>query len=232
MITLLSTMSSDRKTKYNFHVGITGNKVYNFQWPLDLTKWKTIHPTIPSHTLQALIILLSQMQNNCLSIKLPGFQGRNTVVQGSFAPEICCPTLTKGSKWQITQIWDIDVFRLDLACSTSSLSFQQKHSSCWKMFKSRHHDIALMSMKVTDTFCLFMRNITFMTCSLLSKYSSMKKSPKSRARINRRPWPPVPLLLAVMPLKILGYLRPKKRVPFSHLAVMPLWYYVCPFAWP
>ena len=25
-----------------------------------------------------------------------------------------CPTLTKGSKWQITQIWESDVFRLDL----------------------------------------------------------------------------------------------------------------------
>ena len=47
---------------------------------------------------------------------------------------------------------------------------------------------------------------------------------------HRWPWPSVPLLLAVMPLKILGYF--KKRVPFSHLAVMPLRYYVCPFAWP
>ena len=31
---------------------------------------------------------------------------------------------------------------------------------------------------------------------------------------HRRPWPSVPLLLAVMPLKILGYLRPKKGCPF------------------
>ena len=56
-----------------------------------------------------------------------------------------------------------------------------------------------------------------------------------RPRINRRPWPSVPLLMAVMPLKILGYLRPKKGalfplgrdalavlcVPFC-VAVMPL----------
>ena len=38
-----------------------------------------------------------------------------------------------------------------------------------------------------------------------------------RARINWRPWPSMPLLLAVMPLKILGYLRPKKGCPF------PVW---------
>ena len=31
---------------------------------------------------------------------------------------------------------------------------------------------------------------------------------------HRRPWPSVPLLLAVMPLKILGYLRPKKGALF------------------
>ena len=70
---------------------------------------------------------------------------------------IYCPTLTKGSKWPITKIWDIDVFTLDLACSTSLLSFEQKHSSCWKIVKSRH-DIALRSMSMTDTFCSFTRN--------------------------------------------------------------------------
>ena len=58
----------------------------------------------------------------------------------------CCPTLTKGSKWQITQIWESDIFRLDLAYSTSIPSLEQKDSSCWKIFRSRHNDIALMSM--------------------------------------------------------------------------------------
>ena len=48
--------------------------------------------------------------------------------------------LTKGSKWQITQIWESDVCRLDLACSTSTLSLEQKHASCWKiLLKSRHN---------------------------------------------------------------------------------------------
>ena len=47
--------------------------------------------------------------------------------------EIFCPTLTKGSKWQITQIWESDVFRLDVAYSASNPSLEQKHSSCWKI---------------------------------------------------------------------------------------------------
>ena len=81
-----------------------------------------------------------------------------------------CPTLTKGSKWQITQIWESDVFRLDLACSTSIPSFEQKLSSCWEIFMSRHHDIALTSMYMTDTFCSFTRNVIFQSCFLLSKY--------------------------------------------------------------
>ena len=59
---------------------------------------------------------------------------------------VYCPTLTKGSKWQITQIWDSNVFILDWACSITRPSIELKHSSCWKIFKSRHHDIALMAM--------------------------------------------------------------------------------------
>ena len=68
--------------------------------------------------------------------------------------DLYCPTLTKGSKSQITQIWESDVFRFDLAYSTSIPSWEQKHSSYWKIFKSRHHNIALMSMYMTDIFCL------------------------------------------------------------------------------
>ena len=54
-----------------------------------------------------------------------------------------CPTLTKGSKSQITQIWDTDILRLDLARSTSRPSLGQKHSSCWKSFKSRDQDCCI-----------------------------------------------------------------------------------------
>ena len=55
----------------------------------------------------------------------------------------------------------------------------------------------------------------------------------NRDRINRWPWPSVPLLLAVMPLKNIALLTAKqKEEPFSHLAEMPLRYYVSPFAWP
>ena len=63
------------------------------------------------------------------------------------------PYSDKRSNWQITQIWQSDVFRLDLAYSTSIPSLKQKHSSCWKIFKSRYNDTALMSMYKTDTFC-------------------------------------------------------------------------------
>ena len=62
-------------------------------------------------------------------------------------------------------------FRLDLAYSTSIPSLEQKHPSCWKIFKSRHKDIALMSMYMTEKFCAFMRNIIFKSCFLLSVYS-------------------------------------------------------------
>ena len=58
-------------------------------------------------------------------------------------------------------------FRLDLACSTSSPSSEQKHSSCWKIFKSKRNDIALKSMYITDTFCSFTRNIILKSCFLL-----------------------------------------------------------------
>ena len=66
-----------------------------------------------------------------------------------------CLTLTKGNKWQITKIWDIDVFKSDLACSSSTPSFEPNHSFCWKLFKWKYNDIALMSMYMTGTFCSF-----------------------------------------------------------------------------
>ena len=86
-----------------------------------------------------------------------------------------CPTLTKGSKWQITKIWESDVFRLELANFTFWV-LEQKHSSCWKIFKSRHNDIALMSMYMADTFCSFTRNVIFKSCFLLSEYGRVDVS--------------------------------------------------------
>ena len=89
--------------------------------------------------------------------------------------DVFCPTLTKGSNWQITQIRESDVFRLDLACSTSIPSLEQKHSSCWKIFKSRYNDIALMSVYLTDTFCSFTKNVISRVASywVLSLYGSI-----------------------------------------------------------
>ena len=87
--------------------------------------------------------------------------------------EIFCCTMTEESNWQITQIWENYVFRLDLAYSTCIPSLEQKHSSCWKIFKSRHPDIALMSVYMTDTFCSFTRNVIFISCFLFSLYGSI-----------------------------------------------------------
>ena len=55
--------------------------------------------------------------------------------------------------------WCFAIGLTDLAYSTSILSLEQKHSPCWMIFKSRHHDIALMSMDMADTFCSFTRNV-------------------------------------------------------------------------
>ena len=84
--------------------------------------------------------------------------------------KLCCPTLTKGSNWQITHIWESDVFRLDLSYFTSIPNLEQKHSTCWTIFKSRHNDTALMSVYMTDTFFSFTRNVIFKSCFLLSEY--------------------------------------------------------------
>ena len=67
-------------------------------------------------------------------------------------------------------------FRLDLAYSTSIPSLEQKHSSYSKISKSRYNDIALMPMHMTDTFCLFTRNVIFKSCFLLSEYGSITVS--------------------------------------------------------
>ena len=57
--------------------------------------------------------------------------------------QIIFHTLTKGSKWQITQIWDIDVLRLNLASSTSKSSLSKNTHPAERYFKSSHHDIAI-----------------------------------------------------------------------------------------
>ena len=65
-------------------------------------------------------------------------------------------------------------YRLDLAYITSNLSFEQKHPPCWKIFRSRH-DIALMSMYMTDICCSFARNVIFKSCFLLSEWGRICK---------------------------------------------------------
>ena len=91
---------------------------------------------------------------------------------------ICISFILKGSIWQITQTWESDVFRLDLAYCTSIPSLEQKHSSCWKIFKSRYNDIALMSMHMTDTFCSLTRTVIFKSCFFLSEYGRFPLYPK------------------------------------------------------
>ena len=61
-----------------------------------------------------------------------------------------------------------------LAYSAYIPSLEQTHSSCWKIFKWRYNDIALISMYMADTFCSFnMRNVIFKSCFLLSEYGSI-----------------------------------------------------------
>ena len=77
--------------------------------------------------------------------------------------------------------------------------------------------------------CLYMLSVSLIRCKNEAlKKLHLKSTIKwfKKARIckrpaglelidgHRRPWPSVPLLLAVMPLKILGYLRPKKGALF------------------
>ena len=66
-------------------------------------------------------------------------------------------------------------FRLHLAYSTSNPTLEQKHSSCWESLTSRHNDIALMSMYMTDTFWSFTRNVIFKSCFLFSEYGSIEQ---------------------------------------------------------
>ena len=54
----------------------------------------------------------------------------------------------KSSKYDI--YW---CFRMNLARSTSSPSFEQRHLFGWKIFNSKRNDIALISMYITDTLC-------------------------------------------------------------------------------
>ena len=105
------------------------------------------------------------LEHNYLGMSMTWYTFRDSQI-------ILCLNLTKGSNWQITQIRESDVSRLDLAYSTSIPSLEQKHSSCWKIFKSRYNDIALISVYLTDTFCSFTRNAIFKSFFLLSLYRS------------------------------------------------------------
>ena len=92
-------------------------------------------------------------------------------------------------------------FLLDLAYSTSIPSLEQKHSSCWKIFKSRHHDIAVMSMYKTDTFCSFTRNFIFKSCFLFVRV--------------RQYTCPCNHLLRVIPHPLPSSIRPRCHLPHS-----------------
>ena len=99
---------------------------------------------------------LHQMDRNYSHSKVRQFILAIAAIQDSL--KLCCPTLTKGSNWQITQIWESDVFRLDLAYSTCIPSLEH-----WTHPAERYlsQDIALMSMYITDTFCSFTRNVIY-----------------------------------------------------------------------
>ena len=47
--------------------------------------------------------------------------------------------------------------------------FSRNANSAERCINSRHHEITLMSMYITDTFCLFTRNVSFKSCFLLSE---------------------------------------------------------------
>ena len=75
----------------------------------------------------------------------------------------------------------------------------------WSILKERFYQLYLQY--------IYMSNFWPLLVSRAYQHISLVQN-CIRARINRRPWPSVPLLLAVMPLKILGYLRPKKSALF------------------
>ena len=85
----------------------------------------------------------------------------------------------KGSKWQVIKIWVIDVFRSYLACSNSRPIYKQKHLSCWEIWNSICHDIALMSMWIITTFCSF----TIICKSLRPIFNSNNTMKKTKLKI-------------------------------------------------
>ena len=94
---------------------------------------KTTHPFSLAIWTHHLISLLTA----CMCVSLITLQNKLNVSLYRHALQtngsnLYCPTLTKGSKWQITQIWDIDVLGWTFSCSTSRPGFVQKHWSCWK----------------------------------------------------------------------------------------------------
>ena len=85
-----------------------------------------------------------------------------------------CPTLAKGSKWHTGHVNELLVFDFEIIFYLTSvlIFFQAKfyafidtHPA--KRCYVKHHDIPLASEEMTDTFCSFTRNLTFVTCFLL-----------------------------------------------------------------
>ena len=88
-------------------------------------------------------------------------KGSITIQHCSFEKTEGCYCCTKSiailpysdKRKQVTNLPNLrkwSMFRIGLSTFYSSL--EQKHSSCSEIFKLRHHDIALMSMYITDTF--------------------------------------------------------------------------------
>ena len=69
----------------------------------------------------------------------------------------------KEATHKITQIWEkvFSLTRLGIFYLHSKFGAQE-HSSCWKIFRSRDNENALMTMRMPDTFCSFTANIHFL----------------------------------------------------------------------
>ena len=89
-------------------------------------------------------------------------------------PLVICPTLINGSKWQIIEIWEGDVFRLDLAYTLRPIRVLSRNTHPAERQSSQ--DIMILHrcqcICMTDTFCSNTRNVIFKSCFLLSEYGS------------------------------------------------------------
>ena len=125
--------------------------------------------------------------HGCYGVYVPLFVAEITL-RGSYGTclsedvtvTLYCPTLTKGRKWQSTQIWDFDVFRLDLEMFYFQSEFWAE-TLILLIFKSKRNDIASMSMYMHDRHillifekCHFQELLPFVR---VRKYNRRRESP-------------------------------------------------------